>query len=47
MKTLAAKVGKKVYTECDLFAAVGAGCLIGSLYTFTILVLLHKMHGAF
>ena len=47
MKNLAVKLGEKVYSECDLFAAAGVGFLIGSLYSFTILVLLHKMHGAF
>ncbi len=46
MKTAVASFGRKVYTECDLFAAAGVGFLIGSLYASTIMLLLHKLTGA-
>ena len=41
------KLTNKVFTECDMFAAAGVGFLIGNLYAITVLVLLHKLHGAF
>jgi hypothetical protein len=41
------RFGEKIFTECDLIAAAGVGFLIGSLYTVTILLLIHKLAGAF
>lgn len=39
------KLSGKVFTECDLFAAMGVGFLIGNLYAITVLILLHKLQG--
>jgi hypothetical protein len=40
-------ISGKVFTECDLVAALGVGFLIGTLYTLTVLMLLHKLQGVF
>ena len=47
MRAALENLTNKVFTECDLFAAAGVGFLIGNLYAVTVLMLLHKLQGAF
>jgi tetrahydromethanopterin S-methyltransferase subunit G len=43
MKSVAVKIGKKFYSECDIVASAGVGFLIGTLYGSVIVLLLHKL----
>lgn len=47
MTRLLNSVSDKIFTECDLVAALGVGFLIGTLYTLTVLILLNKLQSVF